>query len=62
MTELKAYDTEVTESISIRNFKIFLYAVFHLNNYDIENLVAYLDRDRNGYVTIKEIESAVKMA
>ena len=62
VTELKAFDTEVTQSLSTRNLKICLYSTFKLTNYEIENLVAYLDKDRNGYVTIAEIEAAVKMA
>jgi len=59
---VKEYDSEKTGAISQRNLKVFLHITFLFNAYEIENLIMYLDRDRDGYVLLHDIETGMKMA
>lgn len=56
------YEEAHTGSINIRNMKAFLYVVFSLPDYEIENLIDYLDKDHNGFIPVKELEKEIEFA
>eukprot|EP00347_Sterkiella_histriomuscorum_P001912 403370193 len=46
--------------INIRNLKMFLFITYNLNQYEIENLIDFLDRDNNGFVGAIDIDKQLK--
>lgn len=59
---LKDYDSEQNGVLSVRNLKQAFFTLFHLPSYDIENVLEYLDRDKDGFVAISEVENELRMA
>jgi hypothetical protein len=42
--------------------RIFLFAVFTLPVYDIENLIEYLDKDGNGFIPVQDVIKEVELS
>lgn len=46
--------------INIRNLKMFLFITYQLSQYEIENLIDFLDSDKNGFIGVLDVERQMK--
>jgi Ca2+-binding EF-hand superfamily protein len=59
---IKPFTEEHTGQINIRHLKVFLFVTFILPPYEIENMIDYLDKDNDGFVSNQDIEKELEFA
>ena len=59
---LTPYDFEKTRNLSLRNFKVGLNSLKTLSEYQIHNLAKYLDKQDDGFISINDLDVAVRNA
>mmetsp|Transcript_35317 Transcript_35317/g.34333 ORF Transcript_35317/g.34333 Transcript_35317/m.34333 type:complete len:118 (-) Transcript_35317:17-370(-) len=53
---------EPNKQFNIRNMKVFLFASFAFSAYEIENLMEFLDKDNNGFISFQTLERFIQAA
>lgn len=59
---LGPYDYEKLGKLTLRNFKVAVNNAHALNQYSIDNLARYLDKDNSGLISINEVDVALKQS
>ena len=59
---LTPFDQEKTGRLSLRNFKVAVHQLHCLNQYGIDNLARYMDKENEGFIAINQVDVAVKGA
>lgn len=57
---LSPYDYEKVGSLTLRNFKVAINNLHALNQYSIDNLTRFLDKENHGFISINEVDVALK--
>ena len=59
---LKLEDSEKTGNLTLRNFKKAINNLHVLNQYSIDNLARYLDKENNGFVSVYNFEFEINQS
>lgn len=59
---LQAYDNEKTGRLTLRSFKLAIHQLKALNQYEIDNIARYFDKENEGFIAINDFEVSVKQA
>lgn len=57
---MSPYDMEKTRNLTLRNFKAGVHSMKCLSSYQIDNLAKYLDKDDTGFISIDDLDVAVR--
>ena len=56
------FNTEQSELVTVRTFKIALNSLKVLTQYNIDNLAKYMDKQNDGFVSIADFSASVNNA
>ena len=59
---LQEFNSEQTELINLRAFKLAINSLKVLTQYNIDNLARFMDKNNEGYVSISEFNAALSNA
>lgn len=59
---LQEFNSEQTELINLRAFKLAINSLKVLTQYNIDNLARFMDKNNEGYVSISEFSAALSNA